>query len=135
MNSRAASSVALSFSGAGHLLPYHLGAGSVLRKKLNVNAVAGSSSGAMAATAMAVLSDSRLDEYAREFIKEKGHALSLLEECIKDAFEDSSQIKPSFPLYVALTRCEDASPVLDNATGIIGTNEFYVLLQALGITL
>ena len=63
----------VSFSGAGMLLPYHLGVARVLRdssSSLPIRAVAGSSSGAIAA-ALFSLAPHRLEEYCDEFLSDK----------------------------------------------------------------
>eukprot|EP00566_Odontella_aurita_P018570 CAMPEP_0113551402 /NCGR_PEP_ID=MMETSP0015_2-20120614/14505_1 /TAXON_ID=2838 /ORGANISM="Odontella" /LENGTH=329 /DNA_ID=CAMNT_0000452291 /DNA_START=354 /DNA_END=1340 /DNA_ORIENTATION=+ /assembly_acc=CAM_ASM_000160 len=146
--------VALSFSGAGHLLPYHLGCASALLRRSRdaaspsgsnrtiggggtlrgsgatadsalppIEAVAGSSSGAIAAAALARLPH-RVDEYADRFISEGGDALRILRDMLheeerRESLPSSSSLSsvktadvdvrrataPS--LHVAATRCSD----------------------------
>jgi len=115
--------VALSFSGAGHLLPYHLGAGRVLLSKLPVSALCGSSSGAIAATALAVLPN--VDDYAREFIQTRGRALGIL----RGHIQQEGTKKPKFPLHIALTRCRDGASILKQAHNVTD-EEFFTLLKA-----
>lgn len=130
----------LSFSGAGHLLPYHLGAArrllvasrreqqeqeqdldKVTRPPPRIQAIAGSSSGAIAAAVMALLPH-RLDEYADRFLQDRGHALRNLSNMLQEEADTpsvSSSITasdkimtspPSSPLLViCTTRCFDGS--------------------------
>mmetsp|Transcript_14334 Transcript_14334/g.20464 ORF Transcript_14334/g.20464 Transcript_14334/m.20464 type:complete len:344 (-) Transcript_14334:111-1142(-) len=129
--------ISLSFSGAGHLLPYHLGVARVfsrfLKKKqkqpkhanqtLSIESVSGSSSGAIAAAVMAFLSH-RLEEYTDIFISEGGNALTTLDRMLQEKSipyetrqhrqnqNDSTLFllqPPSITLLVATTKCEDGS--------------------------
>ena len=105
--------VTLSFSGAGHLLPYHLGVASSLHRasanggKSNhydnagsskqpplhahapvslpgpIRAVSGSSSGAVAATVLVRLPH-RIEEYADAFLAEGGRAVAILRDMLHD---------------------------------------------------
>lgn len=130
----------LSFSGGGHLLPYQLGvAGSLhshyahayacgggdARKKLPpIRAVAGSSSGAIAAAMFCHLPH-RIQDYAELFIQERGHALELLRNLMYEEeaqvhkgtmlYDKGSQSDSHFHtrrpnLYVCTTKCKDGSP-------------------------
>lgn len=132
----------LSFSGAGHLLPYHLGvASSIARRQKQqqqqgqkgpnlppIAAVAGSSSGAMAA-AVFVRAPHRLKEFAYNFIEDGGRAFHHLEAMLRadglrhdidddnDNRADHRRVdgggrRPS--LHVAATRCSDGSLRLFN---------------------
>jgi predicted acylesterase/phospholipase RssA len=109
----------LSFSGAGLLLPYHLGAARVLRDSLSssnavlpIRAVAGSSSGAIAATFMSLLPH-RLEEYTDRFLHDGGGGLSL----VKEMLEEEVKAPPSSTtaaqdlalLYVCTTKSSDGS--------------------------
>ena len=153
--------VTISFSGAGHLLPYHLGAATVLMKACGavdstatktmplapgntfrglrkqeqdrlgektkndndqqrapllppIKAVAGSSSGSIAAALMAYLPH-KMEEYADKFIREGGHAYQIFERMI--LAEEEEREKKSinaartkirqWELYVCGTRCTD----------------------------
>ena len=82
----------LSFSGAGHLLSYHLGvAASLHRASANkrkqhlpiIKAVSGSSSGAIAATVFVRLPH-RIEEYADTFLSEGGRAFAILKDMLHD---------------------------------------------------
>lgn len=87
----------LSFSGAGHLLSYHLGVAASLhrasatsngsnnnRRHLpTIKAVSGSSSGAIAATVFVRLSH-RIEEYADTFLAEGGRAFAILKDMLHD---------------------------------------------------
>jgi len=60
----------LSFSGAGHLLPYHLGVTAAFKSNecaTPIHAVSGSSSGAIAATLFVYFPHERIKEYADRF--------------------------------------------------------------------
>jgi predicted acylesterase/phospholipase RssA len=105
----------LSFSGAGHLLPYHLGVATLLcgspsACRLPLRAVAGSSAGAIAATVMTMLSG-RVEEYSDRFLQDRGHAFRnlqqmLLEETMKqDPPTKDSQLRPV--LVVCTTKCSN----------------------------
>mmetsp|Transcript_27381 Transcript_27381/g.51364 ORF Transcript_27381/g.51364 Transcript_27381/m.51364 type:complete len:311 (+) Transcript_27381:1568-2500(+) len=94
----------VSFSGAGHLLPYHLGVATALLRRAQqqqrlagepqslsntqkrlppVHAVAGSSSGAIAATVMASLPH-RVEEYSDRFLQDRGHAFRNLQQMLDE---------------------------------------------------
>jgi len=103
----AASFLTLSFSGAGHLLSYHLGVAASLHRASGTNnhgstcsgsgngrrgktelmpairAVSGSSSGAIAATVFVRLPH-RIEEYADAFLAEGGRAFAILKEMLHD---------------------------------------------------
>lgn len=99
----------LSFSGAGHLLPYHLGVSLSIQAEsstINISNVAGSSSGSVAAAAFALLSRHQVEEYAARFISEKGRAMYHLKQILND---EPTTRRPRFNLHVATTRCSDGS--------------------------
>jgi predicted acylesterase/phospholipase RssA len=105
----------LSFSGAGHLLPYHLGAAKVLLAHANelphIRAVSGSSSGAMAACVMALMPH-RLEEYSNRFLEDRGHAFRNLETMLQE--EESVTITTTttsggLQLGISTTKCSDGS--------------------------
>eukprot|EP00536_Pseudo-nitzschia_multiseries_P011854 jgi/Psemu1/207153/e_gw1.428.14.1 len=108
----------LSFSGAGHLLPYHLGVAKTLllsspetedkeshththtqcqqclpgnRFQLPIRSVSGSSSGAIAATVTTLLPH-RLDEYTDRFLHDRGHAFRNLRDMLAE--ETQTQTGP-----------------------------------------
>ena len=109
----------VAFSGAGHLLAYHLGVAAVLleasatAKKLPpIKAVSGSSSGAIAATVMAYLPH-RLKEYSDRFLQDRGHAFRnlkqmLIEEENQQNSSDSKEVQ-SPALFICATKSEDGS--------------------------
>mmetsp|Transcript_38551 Transcript_38551/g.78636 ORF Transcript_38551/g.78636 Transcript_38551/m.78636 type:complete len:347 (-) Transcript_38551:130-1170(-) len=103
----------ISFSGAGHLLPYHLGVASALLRRADgnrrpgqtndslspragaaplppVKAVSGSSSGAIAAAVFARI-PKRVDDFADRFISDRGRALTHLREILHDEERRGSQ--------------------------------------------
>jgi len=116
----------LSFSGAGHLMPYHLGVVKTLLSsdtiqsgnpfRLPIQFISGSSSGAIAAT-VATLLPHRLDEYTDRFLIDRGHAFRNLREmlaeetgpehtsCDQDQAEASPHCTPL--LSICTTRCAD----------------------------
>lgn len=109
----------LSFSGAGLLLPYHLGAARVLRDSLSasnslspIRTVAGSSSGAIAATFMALLPH-RLEEYSDRFLHDGGRGLSLVKEMLEEEAKAPSTTTTTsqelVTLYVCVTKSLDGS--------------------------
>lgn len=97
----------LSFSGAGHLLSYHLGVANVLlqhfqgslpRRKegndnnnknnnhiIKIRAVAGSSSGAIVATLLSIVPH-RLDDYTHRFLNDGGNAHQHLTDILTEEF-------------------------------------------------
>ena len=83
----------LSFSGAGHLLPYHLGVIVAIKSSVEqhlsltppIHAVSGSSSGSIAATLYAYFSREQVQEYADKFISECGRAIHHLKQLVIDA--------------------------------------------------
>lgn len=113
----------VSFSGAGHLLPYHLGvAQTLLRQRhpfpsaLPIRAVAGSSSGAIAATCFALLSPQLLDEYTDRFLRDKGRAYVNLKEILQQhqqhvgaQKERNGHENPRPMLSIATTGCSDGA--------------------------
>lgn len=133
----------VSFSGCGHLLPYHLGVSSVLLEGSTragitddknglprIKAVAGSSAGAIAAVLHARLPH-RVEEFAEKFISDRGHALSTLKTML---YEEESAMntngKPEDPMIVtngkrnvppqleiATTKCIDGSHHLFTFSG------------------
>jgi predicted acylesterase/phospholipase RssA len=135
----------ISFSGAGHLLAYHLGVARRLldtqqrqqqqQKEevdhndthddiLSIRAVAGSSSGAIAATVFSMFPH-RLDEFTDHFLRDGGRALSRLKTMILEDDDASTTISstmvtnqnrkparspPSMMLLgVGTTNCKDGS--------------------------
>jgi len=83
----------LSFSGAGHLLPYHLGVIVAIKSSIEqqlsltppIHAVSGSSSGSIAATLYAYFSREQVQEYANKFISDCGRAMHHLKQLVIDA--------------------------------------------------
>lgn len=128
--------VHISFSGAGHLLPYHLGVCSYILDQTsttntisspkieksslrnNIRIVSGSSSGAIAATLFTLLPD-RIEEFTSRFIKQRGGGISLLNEMLQglpDTDIGSScknnvqhHLHNHETLFIATTKCNDAS--------------------------
>ena len=115
----------LSFSGAGHLLPYHLGVATSLlskttttttttttKKKLPIHAVSGSSSGAIAACLFAYFPN-YIQDYTDRFISDGGRAMYHLKEMIYDNdVSNTSSIdnnNSDTSLHIATTRCSDGS--------------------------
>ena len=100
----------LSFSGAGHLLPYHLGvAVTLLPQRHRLLAVAGSSSGAIAATVLSLLSH-RLEEYLERFINARGHAYRNLQQMLmEEQLEQQRSQLNDFHLQLSIctTKCSD----------------------------
>lgn len=109
----------LSFSGAGHLLPYHLGVARILIDSPQlwpkIRGIAGSSSGAIAAT-LAAFFPQRLEEYAEQFLADGGRGLSSFREILQEevgTLADSSlrtetnSIPPS--LFICTTKSSDGS--------------------------
>jgi len=112
----------LSFSGAGHLLPYHLGVATSLLSKTTtttkklppIHAVSGSSSGAIAASLFTYFPN-QIQEYTDRFISDGGRAMYHLKEMIYD--DDGSNTSSvdndinnyNTSLHIATTRCSDGS--------------------------
>jgi len=98
--------VTLSFSGAGHLMPYHLGASkALLEEQCTIQAVTGSSAGALVATVLARM-PRRLDEYADRFLQDRGRAMTHLESLLKE--EELTPLANETPiLEIATTRSEN----------------------------
>lgn len=81
----------LCFSGAGHLIVYHFGAAKELISQIDagspksdlprIQSVAGSSSGALVATALGYFPH-RIDEYADRFLQDRGHAFHHLQQML-----------------------------------------------------
>jgi len=112
----------LSFSGAGHLLPYHLGVASTIHKHYlrapslssseslrpsPPKAISGSSSGAIAATVYCLFPN-RIEEYAERFIESRGRAMSHLLEMMSEneiKFNNTSRAS----LHIATTRCSNGT--------------------------
>jgi len=114
----------LSFSGAGHLLPYHLGVATSLLSKTTttkklppIHAVSGSSSGAIAAC-LFVYFPNQIQEYTDRFISDGGRAMYHLKEMIYDELPSSSVDNDinnyNTSLHIATTRCSDGSLQLFN---------------------
>ena len=112
--------LSLSFSGAGHLLPYHLGAAIALKEmdrgithqqQQQIHAVSGSSSGALAASAFVYFTTNQIKEYAERFISDGGKAMfhfkKILDEDYINIMTSSSITQQS--LHIATTRCSDGS--------------------------
>jgi predicted patatin/cPLA2 family phospholipase len=109
-----ASSWSLSFSGAGHLISYHLGVALTLQNKNNecsIKNVAGSSSGAIVAAVMACFPH-QLDEYTDRFLQDGGRAYANFNEMLSESStnEQLQEHKSNLPLlHVATTSCSDGS--------------------------
>ena len=96
-NGSSAPFLTLSFSGAGHLLSYHLGVAASLHRASTANngnnnkhkhlptikAISGSSSGAIAATVFVRLPH-RIEEYADTFLAEGGRAFAILKDMLHE---------------------------------------------------
>lgn len=144
--------LSLSFSGCGHLLPYHLGVAASLLQNSQPNvvrggpskgvkpkyesrpllppiqAVSGSSAGAIAAVILARIPH-RLEEFVDSFFSKKGQALTILQSMLFDEerfimnghgdgrsnksivtpITENSQRSKSPILYIATTKCHDGS--------------------------
>jgi predicted acylesterase/phospholipase RssA len=103
--------LALSLSGGGHLLPYHLAVcetlldASKLEKIPPIEAISGSSAGTIAATVSCRLPSHCLSEFAEKFIQQRGHGLKLLKE-----FLSPKNDREHLPrLHVCTTRCSDGT--------------------------
>lgn len=129
----------LRFSGCGHLITYHLGVSSIFLEEATkakskvpkVRAVSGSSAGAIAAVCFSMLPH-RLEEFAEEFISERGRGLSILKRMLYE--EENSQnsytsgknpilslgkkfVPPS--MHIATTLCKNGSHQLHTFSGCI----------------
>jgi predicted acylesterase/phospholipase RssA len=101
-------SLTLSFSGAGHLLPYHLGVAIALKENerditQQINAVSGSSSGAIAASTFVYFTEEQIEEYAERFITDGGRAMFHFKQMSDVCKIPSTQQS----LHIATTRCSD----------------------------
>jgi predicted acylesterase/phospholipase RssA len=111
MMTAATARLALSLSGGGHLLPYHLAVcetlldASKLEKIPPIEAISGSSAGTIAATVSCRLPSHCLSEFAEKFIQQRGHGLKLLKE-----FLSPKNDREHLPrLHVCTTRCSDGT--------------------------
>jgi predicted acylesterase/phospholipase RssA len=102
----------ISFSGAGHLIVYHLGVAKTLLSYANndksrpvIRAVAGSSSGAVVAAAVACFPN-EIDDYTDRFLQDRGRALANFEQMLQETKQQ--QQKPAL-LGIATTSCTDGS--------------------------
>lgn len=104
----------LAFSGAGHLISYHLGVAKTLQnsnKTAAIKSVAGSSSGAVAAAVLACIPH-QLEEYTDRFLQDGGRAFANFREMLVDTYtvDQSSIICEGRPtLHIATTKCSDGS--------------------------
>lgn len=114
MTSHLASSArpwSLSFSGAGYLIVYHLGVAKTLLSFHDdeslpiVRAVAGSSSGAVVAAAVACFPN-EIDDYADRFLQDRGRAVANFQQMLQ---EKKRQEERTPVLNIATTRCFDGS--------------------------
>lgn len=129
------SSLTLSFSGAGHLLAYHLGAAIALKQKdrritQQICAVSGSSSGAIAASAFVYFTDQQIKDYADRFINDGGRAMFHFKQMLE---EEEFNNKPSAQqtLHIATTRCSDGSlHLFDFQTASINRSRLVKCLEA-----
>eukprot|EP00571_Detonula_confervacea_P005698 CAMPEP_0172323088 /NCGR_PEP_ID=MMETSP1058-20130122/47820_1 /TAXON_ID=83371 /ORGANISM="Detonula confervacea, Strain CCMP 353" /LENGTH=276 /DNA_ID=CAMNT_0013039005 /DNA_START=286 /DNA_END=1113 /DNA_ORIENTATION=+ len=108
----------LSFSGAGHLLPYHLGVATAIRTNEKrsaiskpIHAVSGSSSGAIAATIFVYFTNDRIQEYADRFISDGGRAMYHLNKMMDGSKASSAEedAEHNASLHIATTRCLDGA--------------------------
>ncbi|CAB9503921.1 expressed unknown protein [Seminavis robusta] len=104
----------VSFSGAGHLIAYHLGVSKSLLNHQDfcnrIKSVSGSSSGAIAAAIVTQIPH-RLDEYSDRFLKERGKAFEHFRALMEEE-KDRSRVKDGPNLLVCATRSSDGSPQL-----------------------
>ena len=109
---RGVQNVALSLSGGGHLLPYHLGVCQTLLNASNkqnfprIQAVSGSSSGAIAAV-VATRAPDHIQDYAYQFIQDRGNALKNLQTCLSMNENEKDFESPQF--FICTTKCRDGS--------------------------
>ena len=101
----------LSFSGAGHLLPYHLGVAVAIKSNecsmgTPIHAVSGSSSGAIAATLFVYFPHERIKDYADRFIADGGRAMHHFKELIVEANNSAeARYRNQQSTSLANTRC------------------------------
>jgi predicted acylesterase/phospholipase RssA len=102
----------LSFSGAGHLISYHLGVAQTLRASnaASIQSVAGSSSGAIVAAVLTCM-PYRLEEYSDRFMHDGGRAFANFKKMLNDPSDKvgESQIINRPTLHIATTKCSDGS--------------------------
>lgn len=112
----AAPKIALSLSGGGHLLPYHLGVGKIILDACKsgnfprIHAVSGSSAGAIAAVII-TRAPSLITDYANRFIEDGGNALTTLESYLHKSIVNGINSR----LYICTTKCKDGSVHLFDA--------------------
>lgn len=112
----------LSFSGAGHLFPYHLGVASAIKTKneqqqivqsifsnIPIKAVSGSSSGAIAAAAFVHFTNDGIKEYADRFISDGGRAMYHFKNMLEEGKDYVVDQPGNTSLHIATTRCSDGS--------------------------
>lgn len=130
---RTAHRVALSLTGAGHLLPYHLAVcklfldASKVQKFPPIQAISGSSSGSIAA-AVATQAPQRIPEFAQRFIKERGNGLTALEEFLSESDENCVESSPL--LYICTTKCIDGSVHVFSASELNDKEEVLKCVRA-----
>ena len=125
----------LSFSGAGHLLPYHLGVAAAIRSNLcsitkPIRAVSGSSSGAIAATLFVYFPHERIKEYADRFIADGGRAMHHFKKLIVEA--NASAERRHMNQSLANTRCSAERFVPHSGGAISHLREMFVDANASG---
>lgn len=103
----------LSFSGAGHLMSYHLGVARTLQASnaTSIQSVAGSSSGAIVAAVLACMPH-RLEEYADRFMHDGGRAFANFKDMLNDSSDkvrETQMIIHRPTLHIATTKCTDGS--------------------------
>lgn len=120
-------SIAISFSGGGHLLSYHLGVAETFlshesssRQRLTippVEAVSGASAGAIAAVVYTHLGH-RIHEYTERFLTDGGNAMKHLKNMLHEEESMSAPVtyhnihkerRQAPGLYIATTKCIDGS--------------------------
>lgn len=137
MAAATAQRVALSLSGGGHLLPYHLAiCETLLSASRNdifprIQAVSGSSSGAICATLAARIPHS-LEEYANQLIQDRGNALQTLQEyLLSSTNEDFKKEDPRhIKLYICTTKCVDGTLHLFDADTLENDEELLKCVRA-----